>query len=468
MYSVLPALTSLLFLGCGAFLISTRGLNRATRAFALACALTSFWQFSWALLFQMRDPQFALLTAKLGYLAILFLPTALYQFFIEMSTNDDERRTLHLSYGLAAVLAFLLMSGDGVVAGVYTYFFGFYPQAGPLHSLHLLQTAMLTLRALHLLYRRQRIAVSIERERLLYRLASLVLFAGAAVDYLDNYGIEFYPPGVLFIALSLGLMMRAVSRPDLSADPAMLAASIAHEMRTPLLAIRAQARALGRHLPELVVGYQAPGAGRRRAGALATQQLDYLGQLARQIETEVTRANFVADMMLASAGSAAPERHRFAPHSMRKCVDEALARYPFDGATRAKVTLRAPCDFLFHGCDISLVYVFYNLLKNALHGIAASGRGDIVIAFERGEHCNRVLITDTGPGIAKHVLPHVFDPLYTTRQASGGSGMGLAFCLRVLDAFDAKICCESQEGRHTTFALEFPALREAPAPPQIA
>lgn len=468
MYSVLPALTALLFLGCGAFLIATRGLNRVTRAFALACALTSFWQCSWALLFQMRDPQFALLTAKLGYLAIVFLPTALYQFFIELSTDDDERRTLDLSYGLAAVLAFLLMSGDGVVAGVHTYFFGFYPQAGPLHALHLLQTAILTLRALHLLQLRQRIAVSIERERLRYRLASLVLFACAAIDYLDNYGIGFYPPGVLFIALSLGLMMRAVSQCDLSADPGMLAAAIAHEMRTPLLAIRAQARALGRHLPELVGAYQATGAERPLAGALAAQQLDHLGQLARQIETEVTRANFIADMMLASAGNAALERHRFAPHSMRKCVDEALLRYPFDPVTRAKVTLRASCDFPFHGCDIALVYVFYNLLKNALHGIAAAGRGEIVIAFERDLDCNRVLITDTGPGIAKHVLPHVFDPLYTTRQASGGSGMGLAFCLRVLSAFDAKICCQSQEGRHTTFVLEFPKVREAQALPCIA
>jgi two-component system, CAI-1 autoinducer sensor kinase/phosphatase CqsS len=455
MYSILPALTSLLFLGCGAFLIVTRGLNRVTQTFALVGVLTSFWQFSWALLFQVREPQFALLLAKLGYLAILFLPTALYQFIIELSTGDDERPALYLSYGLAAVLAFLLMSGDGVVDGVTGYFFGFYPHAGRLHFLHVLQTAMLTLRALHLLHLRQRIAVSIERERLHYRLASLVLFACAAVDYLANYEIEFYPPGVLFIALSLGLMMRAVSQPDLSTDPAMLAASIAHEMRTPLLAIRAQARALGRHLPELVGGYRQGGAA-PQAHTLGAQQLERLGQLARQIETEVTRANFVADMMLASAGNNAPDRHRFAQHSMRGCVEEALARYPFEPATRAKVTLRAPCDFLFYGCDVSLVYVFYNLLKNALHGIAAAGRGDIVIAFQRGQDCNRVLVTDTGAGIAKHVLPHVFDPLYTTRQASGGSGMGLAFCLRALNAFDAKICCQSQEGRHTTFLLEFP------------
>jgi len=467
MYSILPALTALLFLGCGAFLIVTRGLNRLTQAFALVCVLTSFWQFSWALLFQLREQQLALLLAKLGYLAILFLPTALYQFIIELSTGDDERGTLHLSYGLAAVLAFLLMSGDGVIDGVTGYFFGFYPHAGRLHFLHMLQTAMLTLRALHLLHLRQRIAVSIERERLHYRLASLVLFACAAVDYLANYGIEFYPPGVLFIALSLGWMMRAVSQPDLSTDPAMLAASIAHEMRTPLLAIRAQARALGRHLPELVGGYRQGGAA-MPARALGAQQLEHLGQLARQIETEVTRANFVADMMLASAGSAALERHRFAPHSMRKCVEEALLRYPFDPATRAKVTLRAPCDFQFYGCDVSLVYVFYNLLKNALHGIAAAGHGEIVIAFQRDQDCNRVLVTDTGAGIAKHVLPHVFDPLYTTRQASGGSGMGLAFCLRVLNAFDAKICCESQEGRHTTFRLEFPKMADERALPCIA
>ncbi|MFC3375769.1 ATP-binding protein [Rugamonas sp. CCM 8940] len=55
------------------------------------------------------------------------------------------------------------------------------------------------------------------------------------------------------------------------------------------------------------------------------------------------------------------------------------------------------------------------------------------------------------------MLPHVFDPFYTTRQGGGGTGMGLAFCQRVLTAFGGQIHCESKAGRYTMFSLQFPS-----------
>jgi hypothetical protein len=72
-----------------------------------------------------------------------------------------------------------------------------------LHPLHLL-TVLVVGRGLWLLYRRQRMAVSTERTRLRYCLVSLLIYFFASVDYLCNYGVQFYPPGVLFVATSLG------------------------------------------------------------------------------------------------------------------------------------------------------------------------------------------------------------------------------------------------------------------------
>ncbi|PWF48665.1 sensor histidine kinase [Massilia glaciei] len=458
MYSLLPAIVSLLFLGYGVYVLASRGLNRSSGAFFLVCATTFAWQFTWAILFQVREEALAVLLAKIGYLLILFLPTTLYHFVVELTRRGAELRHVKWSYAVAAMLALAMVPGDAVVAGVQQFHFGYYPRAGPLHPLHLLQTALVVLRALQLLARQQRLAVSTDRLRLRYCLASVLIYSLAAVDYLCNYGLAMYPPGVLLIAVSLGIIAQAMARHELLANPMMLAATIAHEMRTPLATIRNQARVLAKGLPELIAGYEHAVAQGVIESGLRAGHLDYLRELARDIEAEVYRSNFIVDMVLASACGGTLCTDGFARHAVGRCVEEALLRYPFEGGARARVRLRAEGEFDFHGCDTLLVYVLYNLLKNALSALAAAGRGDIEISFERGAEHNRLRVTDTGNGIARDVLPLVFDPYYTTRPGGGGTGMGLAFCKRVLGAFGGSIACDSVEGQYTTMVLAFPAL----------
>ena len=229
MHSLLPAVVSLLFLCYGAYVLQSRGMSRISLTFFLLCVTTFCWQSTWAILFQLHDEHEAMSLAKLGYLLILFLPTTLYHFITELTSQHSERRWVALSYAVAGMLGVLLLATDWVIAGLYPYFFGFYPKAGPLHPLHLLQTALVVGRGLWLLYRRQRQAVSTEKTRLRYCLVSLLIYFFASVDYLCNYGVAFYPPGVLFVATSLGLIAQAMVRHNLLADPLEVAATIAHE-----------------------------------------------------------------------------------------------------------------------------------------------------------------------------------------------------------------------------------------------
>lgn len=448
MHSLLPAVVSLLFLCYGAYVLHSRGVNRISLTFFLLCATTFCWQFTWAILFQMEDEHAALSLAKLGYLLILFLPTTLYHFIAELTAQRGEGRWVALSYGMAGVLGLLLLTSDWLVAGLYRYFFGFYPRAGLLHPLHLLQTGLVVGRGLWLLYRRQRMAVSTERTRLRYCLVSLLIYFFASVDYLCNYGVQFYPPGVLFVATSLGLIAQAMVRYNLLADPLEVAATIAHEMRTPLATIRNQSRILSRCLPDLLAGYQRAVEAQLVAPTLSMAQLQYLHQINQYIENEISRSNFIVDMMLASARAGTLVRSDFANHSIKKCVDEALASYPFETTMREKVRVRGSEDFTFFGSDVLLMYVLYNLFKNALHAIKAAGRGEVEIRLMG----RQLMITDTGSGIPDDILPHVFEPFYST----GGTGMGLAFCRKVITAFGGNIQCESQAGKYTRFALSFP------------
>ncbi|WP_342120206.1 sensor histidine kinase [Pseudoduganella sp. OTU4001] len=460
MFALFPALVSALFIAYGLYVLRSRGTSKLALTFFAVCLTTCFWQASWALLFMNSDPGQALVLARIGYLAVLFVPTTLYHFIIELTGARGDRPWLYLSYLLAGLLGVLLPGTDAVLSGVQHFFYGYYPKAGWLHPLHLLQTGLLAGRLIWLPYKRQQRAVSIERTRLRYCLVSVVIYSGAVIDYLCNYGVEMYPPGVAFIIASLGLIAQAMVRHNLLADPMAAAATIAHEMRTPLASIRSQTRMLSRCLPELIAGYRP-----EHKGALGERQLQHLGEIARSIDAEVSRSNFIVDMLLASARDGVMQRETFAVHSVAVCVDEAMACYPFSGSERARVRVTISNEYSFYGSDVLLMFVLYNLLKNALQALQLNGPGSVEVeCFSRGVQ-NWLVVTDTGCGITPDVLPHVFEPFYTTRRSGSGTGMGLAFCKRVVTAFGGEISCESEAGRYTRISISLPRTTESPRHP---
>lgn len=98
MYSLLPAAVSILFLNYGVYALVVKGFTRVTLSFFALCVTTFLWKFSWAVLFQMRDPEIAGFIVKFGYFVILFLPTTLYQFLTELNDRAQERTLVYFSY----------------------------------------------------------------------------------------------------------------------------------------------------------------------------------------------------------------------------------------------------------------------------------------------------------------------------------------------------------------------------------
>jgi len=66
-------------------------------------------------------------------------------------------------------------------------------------------------------------------------------------------------------------------------------------------------------------------------------------------------------------------------------------------------------------------------------------------------------VADTGPGIADHELPHVFDPFWSAkRHAKNGTGLGLYICKAIVEGHGGTISVESKLGLGTTFWLTIP------------
>jgi signal transduction histidine kinase len=103
-----------------------------------------------------------------------------------------------------------------------------------------------------------------------------------------------------------------------------------------------------------------------------------------------------------------------------------------------------------------LEQIFTNLFLNALDEMAGGGRLGIRISAENSKVVVRV--EDSGKGISDEVLPHIFEPFYTTKMR--GSGMGLPVVKRIASIYGGNIMVEKTDRDGTIFRLEFPVCSE--------
>jgi PAS domain S-box-containing protein len=73
----------------------------------------------------------------------------------------------------------------------------------------------------------------------------------------------------------------------------------------------------------------------------------------------------------------------------------------------------------------------------------------------------RLAVTDTGKGIPREILPHIFEPFYTTKGVGKGTGLGLATVFGVVQQHHGCIRVTSHQGLGTTFEIYLPLLSHA-------
>ncbi len=100
------------------------------------------------------------------------------------------------------------------------------------------------------------------------------------------------------------------------------------------------------------------------------------------------------------------------------------------------------------------------ILKNSIESIGSEG--EIQITLEPTE-ANGVAVTvqDSGIGIAESILPSIFDPFFSGREAGRGLGFGLSKAWRIMDDHQGEIRCLNPSPGQTTFQLIFPGSRRA-------
>lgn len=283
----------------------------------------------------------------------------------------------------------------------------------------------------------------------------------------DASHISFNYPAYIVIAI-FALVVGSVASYDserirIEQERAMAATagSIAHELRTPLISIRAGASGVKRYLPTLIDAYYLAREAQLGVKPIREVHLDALQGVLSRIESEVQHSNTVIDILLTNATLSGDQAHENRRCSIVRVVNSSLERYPFSDNERRLIQWQPSTDFDFLGSELLMVHVLFNLIKNALRHIEKSQKGQIQIHLDCTQHGNRLIFRDTGGGMPPDVLPHIFTRFYTSEQGSNsvlGSGIGLAFCRDVMRGFGGEIECKSVYGDFSEFTLYFPKL----------
>ncbi|MBI3706145.1 MAG: PAS-domain containing protein [Proteobacteria bacterium] len=134
-------------------------------------------------------------------------------------------------------------------------------------------------------------------------------------------------------------------------------------------------------------------------------------------------------------------------------------------ASAAGIALRSETEIdmpRLRGDEQALNKIVMNLLSNA---VKFTGKGGQVIATARraAEGGLTIEIRDTGIGIVKEQLAHVFEPFQqadtSLSRAHQGTGLGLTICKKLVELQDGALAIASQVGKGTTATVRFPAQR---------
>ncbi|WP_139158980.1 response regulator [Vibrio sonorensis] len=170
----------------------------------------------------------------------------------------------------------------------------------------------------------------------------------------------------------------------------------------------------------------------------------------------VERGRQLIDIILREVSDSSLEQEPAFTISANEAICQAIKQYGFEHEEhRARVSLNLSHDFAIKVNDTLFNFVIFNLLRNSIYYFDSYPESQIEIRTEIQEFENCIYFKDTGPGIPSNLLSQIFDDFFSHNK-SGGSGLGLGYCQRTMQAFGGRIECESEIGEYTEFKLVFP------------
>ena len=209
-----------------------------------------------------------------------------------------------------------------------------------------------------------------------------------------------------------------------------LAASVGHELRNPLAAVRNASTYIGKRLRE------------SNNGEPRVRQ--FLDIMDRELDG---CAKIITDLL--DFARERPIQAR--PCPLASLAAEAIALVP---ASRTAIEIDMPSDLPVPSLDRDQFrQVLINLVQNAVEAVDGREDGRVVVRASRLDGHWQLTVSDNGPGVDAEAARHVFEPLYTTKAK--GTGLGLAIVSAAVRRHGGAIRLDSSSGG-ATFVVEWP------------
>ena len=264
---------------------------------------------------------------------------------------------------------------------------------------------------------------------------------------------------------NLSITQEELVRRDKLAALGALVAGIAHELNTPIGNGLVVATTMAERTREIQASFL-DGLRRSELGAYLTQASEADAIMLRNLQRA---ADLVSSFKQIAVDRASSQRRHFL---LRQFVAELML--PMSTPLKAaglSLTQDVPDGLAMDSYPGPLGQVLSNLLENCLrHAFEGRSGGNIAITAYGSDDGQTITlsISDTGVGIAADDLAHVYDPFFTTKLGSGGSGLGLHVAHNIVTGvlgghIDA--ISSTGAGSGTTFTLQLPAAApQSPAP----
>ncbi len=180
------------------------------------------------------------------------------------------------------------------------------------------------------------------------------------------------------------------------------------------------------------------------------------GQVIEQIRAEAQRASKIVSQLRESTSDVVGARRSL---DMNRIVRGTLDLHGYHFRRQQIAVEMQLADSLpmVHGDALRMQQVLDNLLTNAEDALRDWPQTRLVSVRSRAERGYVTIeIQDSGPGIDREAMARVFEPMFTTRNARGGRGLGLAVSRTIVEQHGGTLAASSEQGEGACFVLRLP------------
>lgn len=235
-----------------------------------------------------------------------------------------------------------------------------------------------------------------------------------------------------------------------------LVAGVAHEINTPAGAALTAVSYLAEKRNEISVKYE----NRQMTKSDLEKFLAICRESVEIIQFNIMRAGDLIKSFKQVAVDQSSEQSRV--FNMKEYLEQILLSLtPKLKQYRHKIDLQSADDIEIHSYPGAFSQVMTNFLMNSLvHAYDEQDQGNIRIAVDRKDGNIVIEYADDGKGIDENHLNRIYEPFFTTKRGSGGTGLGLNIVYNIVtQKLGGSIQCLSEMGKGTVFVIEIPEGR---------